>query len=207
MKQSTKRIIAFLIDMLLVLVLANLISNSYTFNPYVYDYEDIYEEYNEVYESVYEDFSLEAITEENVHLLSEAMYKIERVNVYYYLYYLVFVFIYFVIFQWMNKGQTLGKKLMKLRVLSDDETDVNIIQYGVRYLFNGSIFIMGFHLTLLIKTIVLFVDVGASLYMNIYTVLTIIGFILEGMFLFSIIKSSDGRLLNDRIAKTKVVEE
>lgn len=205
MNNARKRIIAFLLDMIFVLSLAGLIGNAYNFNPYLYEYDDVYQEYTEVYEEVYADFDETSITDENVQKMSNAMYKLERVNVYYYLYYLIFVIIYFVIFQWLNNGQTLGKKLFKLRVVDYNENNPNIFKYLIRYIFNGSVFIMGVHLVLIIRVILLLINVNYSLYFNVYIGLTILALIFETIFLFTILKNKDNKFLNDKIARTKVI--
>lgn len=78
--------------------------------------KEVSEEYNDVYQDIY--------------------YKIEKNSILYFALYLVVVFAYFVGFNKYTGGQTLGKKLMKLRIINakDEAKGVSTFSYVIRAL-------------------------------------------------------------------------
>lgn len=204
MKLRRARISAFLLDMLFVVMLTSLMVNVYAVNPYLYDSEEAYKEYTEVYNE-----SVEEIDIDNPKIpdkLQKAMYKYEVTNKYLYLWYIAFGVIYFVVFQWLNKGQTLGKKFFKLRVVNKDEDNPSLLQYVLRYLINGSTFLMGVNIIVLVKTILLFIGVGYSNYYNAHMTLQALSIIIEVVMVITLIVLKNNKMFNDIVAKTKVIE-
>ena len=106
---------------------------------------------------------------------------------------------YFVIFAFLNKGQTVGKKLVKIRVVSKDETDASYIQ-----LFGRSLIINDCFYAIVSLIIINLIKPNQFLY-----TIGILGFVhslfLIGTILMAICRK-DKRGLHDIIAKTKVVE-
>ena len=204
MKQ--RRMMAYFIDILLVLILTTMMTNSYTFNPYLYDYDEAYNNYTEVYNDIYSDLDLSKISDDDISDLNDAMYKLEKTNMYYYVYYLVFVFIYFVIFQWLNKGQTLGKKIFKIKVVNSEEENLNLLEYIKKYLFSGSMMVMGFHAIVLVKVIAILAGISASKYMTLFMILNFVGIIIEIILLISLFRYKNNEMFFDKVSKTKVVE-
>ena len=112
----------------------------------------------------------------------------------------VIVFIlYFVVFQFYNNGQTLGKKLMGVRVVSttgDDKVSMN--QYVIRSLLVNSLVC-----NILLIGMVLFMSRDVYFYAKfavegIQTILIIVS-------AFMVIYSASGRGLHDKMAATRVV--
>ena len=149
------RISAFLVDIFFVVVLTVLIGNVSFLNPGLYTSDDAYTKYMEVYDELLT--NVNTTDEVKIKEINDKMKVVvkdyEKSNKFIYLYYLIFTFIYFVIFQWWNKGQTLGKKLFKLKVVDDNEENPNIFKYILRTLFNGSSLIMGVNFILLVRLI------------------------------------------------------
>ena len=112
------RISAFLVDIFFVVVLTVLIGNVSFLNPGLYTSDDAYTKYMEVYDELLT--NVNTTDEVKINEINDKMKVVvkdyEKSNKFIYLYYLIFTFIYFVIFQWWNKGQTLGKKLFKLNL-------------------------------------------------------------------------------------------
>ena len=108
---------------------------------------------------------------------------------------------YFVIFQYMNKGQTLGKKLLKIRVVDKDtKKEISILKGLLR-----SIIILNLISSLV--SIVLIKLISKNAYMNIYLTINEI----EVFFIFVtailILYRNDGRGLHDMMANTMVIAE
>ena len=204
MKVRRSRVSAFLIDVLFVIILTTLTANVYQVNPYLYDTDKAYKEYNELYNDTLE--NIDVNNPEIPTKLKNAMYKYDKTNTYLYLWYMIFGVLYFVLFQFFNNGQTLGKKLFKLRVVNEKEENPNIIQYIVRFLINGSTLIMGVHLLILIKVIVLLVGCSGSMYYDIHMILQSVSILIELILLGTLIVNKNNKIFNDFIARTKVIE-
>lgn len=204
MKVRRSRVSAFLIDVLFVIILTTLTANVYQVNPYLYDTDKAYKEYNELYNDTLE--NIDVNNPEIPTKLKNAMYKYDKTNTYLYLWYMIFGVLYFVLFQFFNNGQTLGKKLFKLRVVNEKDENPNIIQYIIRYLINGSTLIMGVHLLILIKVIVLLVGCSGSMYYDIHMILQSVSILIELILVGTLIVNKNNKMFNDFIARTKVIE-
>lgn len=204
MKVRRSRVSAFLIDVLFVIILTTITANVYQVNPYLYDTDKAYKEYNELYNDTLE--NIDVNNPEIPTKLKNAMYKYDKTNTYLYLWYMIFGVLYFVLFQFFNNGQTLGKKLFKLRVVNEKEENPNIIQYIVRFLINGTTLIMGVHLLILIKVIVLLVGCSGSMYYDIHMILQSVSILIEVILVGTLIVNKNNKMFNDFIARTKVIE-
>lgn len=107
---------------------------------------------------------------------------------------------YFIVFGYLNKGQTLGKKICKIKVVNDKNDSPSIWNMIIRSLFIYGIF------TLLYS--VIFVNVLSK---NIFSYGNVIVTYVETIFMvvafFMVLYRKDGRGLHDIMAKTKVVGE
>ena len=108
---------------------------------------------------------------------------------------------YFVVFQYMNKGQTLGKKLFKIRVVDkDDKHPISILKGLLRSFIVFSI------LSGVLSILFLFI-VNKNHYFVSYSVLLF----LEGIFtlitIMLVLYKKDGRGLHDMMANTMVIKE
>ena len=96
-------------------------------------------------------------------------------------------------------GQTIGKKLLKLRVVKNKEGSLNILNYLIRCaILNGAII-----------NILLIVFVNMFNTNNFYTanyIISNIQSIIEILILIMVFMTNDSRGLHDYIAGTKVVE-
>ena len=186
-KPFIKRVSAYLIDMIIVLMLASAISSIPVINKNMDEYQNTYNEYESKYneysnyltqlEKSYED---KEINEEEYNTLTEnEYYKEIIINKYEdnkiskgeykkitteindkfnneaqnYIYILnkksisntiitlVTTLLYFGILQYILKGQTIGKKIMKLKITSATDKKINIINYILRSLVINNIFL------------------------------------------------------------------
>ena len=247
MKIVLKRIGAYLIDIILVSLVATIISsNSYINKDYkkyneVYDeYDSKYEEYSDYYidlEKYYEDKKIsdkeykkltkinETYTKDLINYyedekIDEEEYKsiIENLDLEYsnletnYSYRLLkystiptivnlmCVLLYFVVFQFCFDGRTLGKKIMKLKVVSSNTKKLNILNYLIRSLIVNEVFIN------LINLLCLMIF-SKNNYISYSKIIYVITYILEMTILFMIVFDKNNRGLHDYISNTKVIED
>ena len=107
--------------------------------------------------------------------------------------------LYFVVFQAYNKGQTLGKKLVKIRVVSKEDKQLDWNDYLKRMLVVPPVFCIVFDLLLLMFS-------SKSIYLMGNIILTIMQILLLLITGFMVIYRKDERGLQDLIAGTKVVD-
>lgn len=186
------RLIAYIIDILIIsLVVSGILM--------VVPKSDNYEKYLEEYEQVQTDFLEEKITaDEYMNRSIEVVHDLDYSNVLSMILEVVAILLYFVVFQCYNKGQTIGKKLMHIRIVSNDGEDLNINHYIIR-----SIIINSLLLDILIIGMVLFMNKQIYYYSSfglqgIQTVLLIVS-------AFMMMYRKDGRGIQDYVAHTKVI--
>lgn len=107
---------------------------------------------------------------------------------------------YFVGFGYLNKGQTIGKKLFGIRVVNKTGKPATLKQIALRSLFIYSLF------SAIINIILVFIIGRKSYYMT-STIFTMIDTILILVTVILILFREDKRGLHDIIASTKVIKE
>ena len=124
-------------------------------------------------------------------------YKIARNNGGLSLTMIVVNVLYFIVFQLYNKGQTIGKSLFKIRVVSNDgELEMN--QMLFRSLIANSILmeLISFAIMLFCKNDVYFYSVG---------VIEIMNYLIMFVSMIMILNHKDGRALHDKVVNTSVI--
>lgn len=107
---------------------------------------------------------------------------------------------YFIVFATLNKGQTLGKKLLKVKVVNKDGDKPSIWNMLIRSLFIYNIVSALFS--------VIFINIlSVNAFTYTYTILGYIEFFVIIVSFFMVIYKKDGRGLHDMIAGTNVIEE
>lgn len=107
--------------------------------------------------------------------------------------------LYFVVYQYKRQGQTIGKQLLKIKVVSSDDEKLTTNNYVIRSLIINSVLV-----DLISLTFVIFGNVETYFYSTI-----ICGFIKYGLLLacaFMVMWSKSGMGLHDRLAHTMVVK-
>ena len=188
------RLVAYIIDILLISIIFSGIM-------FLVPENSNYDKYVKEYEQIQTDLIEEKITVEEYYNKSiDIVYDIDYSNVFSMIIQVVLIILYFVVFQFYNNGQTLGKKLMKLRIVSTNGDELTLNQIVYRALINNSILI-----NILIIGTLLFL--GRNCYYYISIILQAIASIIVFVTLMMILCRKDGKGLHDVIAGTKVIQE
>lgn len=113
---------------------------------------------------------------------------------------LIVSIVYFVIFQYLNKGQTLGKKLTKIKVVNKDGNKPSIYQMIIRTFITNQIFTY-------IVTILLVLLATKKQFLSIYQTLNSLATIFIIVSALMILYTNSMQGLHDKMAKTLVVKE
>ena len=189
---SYKRILAYLIDILIVTCIATILT---MFIPVSEEYVNQMNELNEVLE----DYSSGDILEtEYLEKFNDISYIVNKESVQVSVVSVVLSIIYFVVLAYYMNGQTLGKKITRIKVVSSNSKKLTMNNYLIRSLLVDSILIN----TISIVTI-LFLE--KSSYLKVYDVIsTIFGAVYVIIFAMILFRQ-DGRGLHDLLANTKVI--
>lgn len=189
---SYKRILAYLIDIFIVICIATILT---IFIPVSEEYTNQMNELN----AVLEDYSSGDISEtEYLEKFNDISYIVNKESVQVSVVSVVLSIIYFVVLAYYMNGQTFGKKIMKIQVVSANSKKLTMNNYLIRSLLVDSILIN----TISIVTI-LFLE--KSSYLKVYDVIsTIFGAVYVIIFAMILFRQ-DGRGLHDLLANTKVI--
>lgn len=207
-KYVYRRISAFLIDIFLVTFISTIFSSISYVNPFIGNYKVAYDEYREIYKSESESM-LTNPTIKNVvdysNKMSKQIYKIDYSMLFNNIYYLVFSFLYFVLFAYFTNGQTLGKKLFKLKVVRQDGEKVKLSNLMLRTFLSGSSIFMGVNIIVVIQLLLLMIPQNQVYF---YAILfsSMISYVIEIIGLV-LLFSKEHRSLDDIIGSTKVIDE
>lgn len=252
-----KRVIAYLIDMMLISIVASSLVSSKVINFQLEDYETLYNEYYEIYslyveqstndiktceelekaidekklteekyitdlEKLKESYSKQELSKEeydnkclvivdeyNSNKMTEEEYKehydyyfynLEKNSIIGYIVNIVLCLLYFVFFQGFTGGQTLGKKINRIKVVSVKENErVSYKQLFIRTIFlHSNIYYLLMLLSILFVPKNSFMQVGEAL----YALNSILSMML--VFTISFYKGKSG--LHDKIAHTKIID-
>lgn len=247
MKKIWKRFLAYTIDMMVVMLIAQSLSGIPFLNKQLDDYKKYYQEYTELVEN-YQKFKLsfteafedkkltekeyqslikeypdyekklkefyedKKLTEKEYQSLGKEIdssyqknyekvyYQIEKNSITYFIVYLITVFAYFVGFNKITNGQTLGKKLMRLKITNNNQDSSEVS--------NGNYIIRAIILYQPIYYLVKLIGINTlsmNQYYNITSILYDIQYYLELIIIAMAMIRQDGRGLHDFLAKTRVV--
>ncbi len=189
---SYKRICAYFLDILIV----SFISLAFTyFIPTSKEYDDNINKY----QSLLSEFSSEDIeptefinqTNDLIYILNKESIPVTIVN-------LVLTIIYFVVIQYFMNGQTLGKKLMNLKIIPIKNKKITMNNYLIRSLLINSVFMNTLR-------IILILILKKSIYIKVNDITT---YLFGGIYLISLVMillREDGRGIHDLIASTRVI--
>ncbi len=193
MDTSLKRIIAFVIDIVIVSLVVSLI-NLLPLDPYKDKYKDAYEKYNEVVQKSTEDEKNDYKDE-----IIELNYEVYKYRTYSSMFSATALILYFGVLPLVMNGQTLGKKIMKLRVVSNNEKKLNFWKYLIRIVILNNIWLS------LINIGAVYVVNGVKFYYVTY-VISMLSSLIYMLNLIMVMFRKDNRGLHDMIAGTKVIE-
>ena len=224
MNKNFKRIAAYMIDTILVTALATLLINIKQINFQLEDYNDVAKDYSKIsekHEDIKEDYE-EAKEKYDDKKISKKEYKkvkneyddfldnyevkikkmslkLTQSNTVSYIIQIAFIVGYFVIFQYLMGGQTVGKRIMKLRVVKNGKKELGIFNYLIRaIILNG-----------IVQSVALIIcsyTCGYNSFYNANYIITNITSIIEIVILMMVFMNKESRGLHDIIAGTKVIE-
>ena len=190
-----KRVGAYVLDILIVSLIVYLLS----FIPFLNPNHNAYtEKYNELLNLQQQYTKNEMSTEDYETAFNPIAYEIHRLETNYVVIDLVVVLLYFAVLQYFCKGQTIGKKLFQIRVVSNDKTPLTIVNYLLRSIVLNNVLI-----SIILQCVIHFMN--SENYFNVYQNVNLAGNIVTYIIIFMIIVRNDGRGLHDYIANTKVV--
>ncbi len=105
--------------------------------------------------------------------------------------------VYYMVMQFYLGGQTLGKRVLKIKIVKNDGSDLTMNDVVVRNLINNSIFT-----SIVVAVFVLF---NKTTYFYGSTITSMIQYLITIISAFMIMFRKDGRSISDFIAGTKVV--
>lgn len=194
-----KRVMAYILDMLIVTIFLSLFVGQRFINPYVDEFNESYNAYMELIEGAQED-DIDTDSKEYKDNVANLYYDVNKYKVVSSSISLVVTFLYFGVLQWGMKGQTLGKKIMKIRVVSNKEDkDVSIWNYSLRtIILNNTIFSL-----ILIVGVYIF---NAQKYYDIMGIVSYLQLLVTTIILLMVVLRKDFRGLHDFVAGTKVID-
>lgn len=106
--------------------------------------------------------------------------------------------LYFSIIQYFLKGQTVGKKLFKLKVVSSSEKKISILNYLLRSLIVNDVFLNTVGLIFLVFA-------SKNIYQQADNILQVLVSVVEAIIIFLVLTREDSRGLHDLLCHTKVI--
>lgn len=187
---SLKRIMAFVIDIFVIAIIFEVV-NLLPIDPYKEEYKESYSKYTELIKS---DNSSEV--KDEIISLNYEMYKYKA---YSQCISFVILILYFGVLEYFLKGQTLGKRIMKLRVVSCNESSVTIPKYIIRIIVLNNIWLSCLNVG------AVYVFTGIKFYYVTY-VINLLSSLIYLINLVMVMFRKDNRGLHDFVVSTKVIE-
>ncbi len=194
---SLKRILAYVIDTIFIVLITTLINNITFINPKLNDYNKHYDEYIKIQE----DYKNKEIDKDKYDIeIKEYNYILTKEGLISSIITISSLIIYFGILPYFLKGQTLGKKALHIKIVSNKDKQLNIGNYLLRMVILNNI-------------IFRILNVSGVYFLNknsfyIYSsVISYIESLIETIIIFMVILRKDNRGLHDMISGTKVIEE
>lgn len=188
----SQRVLAFLIDLVLLSMICSLIT---MFVPVNDTATKLYEEQNRVLEG-YVDGSVSM--EEYVNQMVDLGYDISRQTVIVSIVTIVISLLYYVVYPCYNNGQTLGKKLMKIKIKKTNDTELSMNDLLIRSMINNSIMVN-------IINVILVLFLSKNLYLSTSSLVSFIQYLVLIISLIMIAFTKNAQGLHDKVCKTEVV--
>ena len=187
-----KRVAAYFIDAMIVSIIAGIISSGFTNSKYEKSVEE--------YEILTEKYVAQEITsDEYMTEYGKLIYDMQKSSVVVSVVTISATIAYFIVFQYLNKGQTIGKKLLKLKV-KEKENNPSLKAIIIRTIMINSIF------SGTLGIILLYILNKDNYYMG-YSLISSIEMLFIFISALFILYRKDKLGLHDIIAKTEVIEE
>lgn len=131
-------------------------------------------------------------------IAKDYVYILNKEGIYNSIITLVCTLLYFGVIQYFLKGQTIGKKLLKLKVVSSSDKKINILNYLLRSLIVNDVFLNTIGLIFLVFA-------SKNIYQQATNTLQVLVSIIEAIIIFLVLTREDGRGLHDLLCHTKVI--
>lgn len=205
MSMNIRRIVAYIIDIFIVSIIAGAISVS-PLNPDAEKVENYRLELEEINQTYIEQVA--ELDESDEELLTELIepyrktvkrynYDIARNSVYEQMISIVCITLYYVVFVYFFDSQTIGKRLMKLRIKTVDDAAPSLHTLFLRTL-------LLFRIPINILTIILCFVLDVDAFYDTSAVLTIITMAYSISLILMALGRQDHRGIHDLISKTKI---
>lgn len=186
-----QRLIAYLIDMFIITILSTIVTYPFT------DVESISKFSKETEQILvnYQDGKIDMNTYFNQAM--DINYEQSKINGFASIIQILLLVLYFIVYQVYNNGQTIGKRIMKIRIVMNDNLDLTMNNMIIRELFNNLIL-----LNIIVSILLLF---NRNIYIYGTTILEGLQYLFLIVTVVMIFIRKDGRGLSDFLGKTKVI--
>ena len=200
-----KRFLAYIIDIIIITLIASLFSEIKILNPYLEEYENTSTEYLEIVKNSITNTTLTNVTNESslsLYNLDDKLvntaYNLSYYGIYVLIITLVVKLLYFVVFTYYNDGKTIGKALLKLKIKRKSNRKLKVIDLLIRSA-------IGYGLIFDLINILLLKLCDAKSYISINGIVSYFEYGLFAAIIIMILFRKDNRGLHDLIADTKVI--
>ncbi len=174
------------------------------------EYEKLIESetYKDIIESKYDDEIIDEkeykkitseINSQYTEIAEDYNYQMQKAGIFNSVLTIVSTFIYFGIVQYLLKGQTIGKKILKLKVVSANDKKLNILTFMLRTLIINNVFLNALD-------IILLASISKDIYFKSASITSLLISIIEAITIFLVMTRQDNRGLHDLLLNTKVIE-
>ena len=189
---------------------SELLSNSYVDNEITTEeYDKLLKEnlYTELLTEMYEDNKIskgeykEIITkiqEDSKELLNKYNYILGKIAISDSIITILVTLLYFGVLQYFTKGQTIGKKLLHLQVVSATKKELNILNFILRTLIINNVLLNSIAIIFLATT-------SKSIYLKADSATSLLVSIVEAITIFLVMTREDKRGMHDLLFGTKVI--
>lgn len=189
-----KRVIAYVLDVLIIAMVTSVIMLPFSKSK---EYQEQVKELTQITES----YKNDVITESEYERLStEFKYSMSKINAAQTLVLSSVSLIYFIGLNLLNKGQTLGKKIMKIRIVGKNKEKASINSYVIRTLVGNTVFV-----NLILGILILTISKESYLIYE-SKLLAVFEVIYLSCLIFALWRN-DGRGLHDLLAGTIVIND
>ena len=188
----SQRVLAFLIDLVLLSMITSLIT---MFIPMNDTATKLYEEQNRVLEDY---VAGNVPMEEYVNQMIDLGYDISKQTVIISIVGVVISLLYYVVYPCYNNGQTFGKKLMKIKIKKTNDKELSMNDLLIRSMINNSILVN-------IITIALVLFLSKDLYLSMSSLLSSVQYLVLIISLIMIAFTKNAQGLHDKVVHTEVV--
>ena len=189
---SYKRVLAYLVDIMIISFVSLLLT-------YFVPTSENYNKLNKEFEALTIDYRNQEVTiEEYLEKGTDINYQLNKEGVPQTIVSTVLSIIYFVVLAYFMNGETLGKKLMKIKITSNNDKKLTMNNYLIRALVIDSVLMN----IITIITILLF---SKDIYLTSYNIISYVFSLVYIVSLAMILFSKNGRGLQDILANTKVI--